>query len=100
MTQQFPLVYRRLAVLVFVAATITSVTASAGTVVYVADVESLYDAMGSGSRMRPTNRGATKYTSGRFRRQVRSGSSRSRAASSPAGRAMATNSSTWRRIGG
>lgn len=45
MTQQFQFVNRGLAVLVFVAATITSSTVSAGTVVYVADVESLYDAI-------------------------------------------------------
>lgn len=45
MTQQFQLLNRGLAVLVFIAASITSSAASAGTVVYVADVEQLYDAV-------------------------------------------------------
>src|SRR5262245_51276586 len=45
MTHQFQVVKRGIATLVFVAASLTSITASAGTVVYVADVEQLYDAV-------------------------------------------------------
>jgi hypothetical protein len=45
MTLQFQLLNRGLAVLVFIAASITSSVASAGTVVNVADVEQLYDAV-------------------------------------------------------
>ena len=45
MTQQFHLLKRGIAVLVFVAASVTSAAASAGPVVYVADVEQLYAAV-------------------------------------------------------
>ena len=45
MTHQFQFLERGIAVLLFVGASLTSIAASAGTVVYVADVESLYDAI-------------------------------------------------------